>query len=178
MHPRRTRGDLLRVLSGGAHGWHCAGSWIHSGATAATSDRISAEQVPTIHGSKCRTKRAGRDWPESNGRGNSGRDSFLGVGAVYCGQYAKGLAHLVHHGDFCIVGVICRPPWHGICRTGNLHWDFSRSTRSSTPSAPQKQFRMANLPPILSGLASDLWRRTPARNVRPRAPRFPLAPPC
>ena len=95
----------------------------------------------------------------------------IGVGAVYTGQYAKGLSHLGHHGAADHRGQL-RLAMVGDHGSRNLSSDFSTSTRSSMPCAAPRQSRWANPLPIRSD-----WRRplAPARNSKP--PKFPLAPP-
>jgi Domain of unknown function (DUF5668) len=81
MHPRRPRGDLLRVVPGRTHGRDSSGRRIRSfGATVAG---ILAGFFP------------------------------IGVGAVYAGQYAKGLAHLVVM-VLLIIGMGSDLPWYVI----------------------------------------------------------------
>ena len=77
----------------------------------------------------------------------------IGVGAVYCGQYAKGLSHLVIM-VLLILGLGSDLPWYVHHDARRSQPDFSTSTRSSMRCAPRKRFRWENLLPIRSG-----WRR-------------------
>lgn len=89
MHPRRPRSDLLRSVPGRTHGrcWHRPSGGIHS----ARANRLSACGIRFACGAP-----AGSEYgPEPGGRGNSRGIFSIGVGAVYTGQYAKGLSHLV-----------------------------------------------------------------------------------
>ncbi len=87
----------------------------------------------------------------------------LGLGAVYCGQYAKGLVYL---GIFvtCIVGVFRRPAVAGICRTGNLPGIFLgvSDSRRHPHRKSDSGWRTCSRS---SGPGSDVWRQHARRET-------------
>ena len=91
----------------------------------------------------------------------------IGVGAVYTGQYAKGLSHLVIM-VLLILGVSSDLPWYVITGLGHRDRIFLRLPDHRLRFAAQRRFRWENRPPIPSD-----WRKrsAPARNLK--EPRFP-----
>ena len=161
MHPRRPRSDLLRNMPCRAHGWRRSGCGIR----AAGANRLSAGG--SLY---ARTSSADELGPNPALAGILAGFFPIGVGAVYTGQYAKGLSHLVIM-VLLILGVSSdfRGPQS---RFSEFRLASSTSTRSSTRFAAPKQFRWENLLPIRSARQLPL-----ARERNSKAPRFRPEPP-